>query len=96
MHSENASWPDPNHAFIAQPENDSMPCHALEEASRGDPTSPHICVFMWQVLLADQPGQFKLDISALAHHRRLVEKYGGWRPQVGSNPSLSGSMTTVT
>jgi len=48
-----------------------------------------------QVLLADQPDQFKLDISALAHHRRLVEKYGGWRPQVGSNKGLSRSMTLV-
>lgn len=36
-----------------------------------------------QVVLAKEPSKNHSDLSAVAHHRRLIEKYGGWRSQVG-------------
>jgi hypothetical protein len=32
--------------------------------------------------MADFPRKFRLDTSAVLHHRRLIEQYGGWRSQV--------------
>jgi hypothetical protein len=36
-----------------------------------------------QVLVANTPRKFRLDTSAVLHHRRLIETYGGWRSTVG-------------
>lgn len=37
-----------------------------------------------QVLMANSPRRYRLDTSAVLHHRRLIDKYGGWRSTVST------------
>ena len=59
-----------------------MACHAAPGVLLQAVTPIELLLLLLQVLMADFPRKFRLDTSAVLHHRRLIEQYGGWRSQV--------------